>query len=118
MLHPLHFQAMPYHDPTGDIMAFRQFCLIADKIEADPSLLGIPLANIDRWLGNGHWAKRELNQWRAWIQEAQRSSEGQRRLLELLRDDSEEARDWKGYDPFPGVLTKIEMSPFEWTSRH
>ncbi len=51
---------MSYHDPTGDLLAFRQFCLIADKIEADPGLLQIPLANITRWLGNGHWAAREL----------------------------------------------------------
>ena len=36
----------PYHDPEGDRMAHLQFCLIADKIEADPSLLRIPLANI------------------------------------------------------------------------
>jgi hypothetical protein len=109
---------MPYHDPTGDIMAFRQFCLIADKIEADPTLLAIPLKNITRWLGNGHWARRELGQWQAWIEEAQRSPEALRRLLGLLRDDSENARDWKGFSPFPGILSKAERLVGVCASRH
>lgn len=108
----------PYHDPEGDRIAHLQFCLIADKIEADPSLLRIPLANIARWLGNGHWAKKELAQWRTWIEAAQASSQGMQRLLDLLRDDSEQAREWKGWEPFPGVLNKDEMEPLTWTSRH
>jgi hypothetical protein len=40
------------------------------------------------------------------------------RLLDLLRDDSEESRDWKGFSPFPGILTKEELEPLIWTSRH
>lgn len=109
---------MPYHDPTGDLMAWRQFCLIADRIEAEPELLEIPLANITRWLDNGHWAKRELAQWREWIEAAQQSPASLQRLLDLLRDDTEEARDWKGYDPFAGLLTEEELAPLTWTSRH
>lgn len=105
-------------DSEGDRIAHQRFCLIADKIEADPSLLRIPLENIARWLGNGHWAKRELGMWRAWIGAAQASPEGLGRLLALLRDDSEEAREWKGWSPFPGVLTKEELRPLTWTSRH
>ena len=38
--------------------------------------------------------------------------------LDLLRDDSEEARDWKGYDPFPGILTEADLDINAWTSRH
>ena len=109
---------MPYHDPTGDQLAFRQFCRIADKIGADPALLEIPLANIGRWLANDHWAKRELGQWRSWIEDAQRSPEGLRFLLDLLRDDGEESRDWKGFSPFPGILTKEERQEGLCTSRH
>lgn len=109
---------MPYHDPTGDLLAFRQFCRIADKIEADPALLEIPLANIGRWLGNGHWAKCELGQWRRWIEDARHSPEGLLFLLAFLRDDSEESRDWKGFDPFPGILTEQELAPLSWISRH
>ena len=114
----MELPAMPYHDPTGDQLAFRQFCRIADKIAAEPALLEIPLANIDRWLANGHWARRELSQWRTWIEEAQTSPDGLRHLLEWLRDDGEDARDWKGYDPFPGILSDEELAPLLWTSRH
>lgn len=113
-----HIEAMPYHDPTGDLLAFRQFCRIADKIEADPAVLEIPLANIRRWLGDGHWAKRELGQWRRWIEDAQSSPEGLGFLLALLRDDSEESRDWKGFSPFPGILTKAERQEGLCISRH
>ncbi len=113
-----HSGGMPYHDPSGDVLAFRQFCRIADRIEADPALLAVPLANIARWLERGHWAKRELNQWRDWILEAQRETDGMERLLRLLRDDGEEAREWKGFDPFAGLLTAEEMEPLLWMSRH
>ncbi|MFO1484442.1 MAG: hypothetical protein U1F71_13870 [Verrucomicrobiaceae bacterium] len=109
---------MPYHDPEGDRLAHQQFCLIADKIEADPALLRIPLENIERWLGRGHWAGRELNQWRQWIEAAQVSPAGMTRLLDLLRDDSEEAREWKGFAPFAGVLTTEERRGFLCASRH
>lgn len=109
---------MPYHDPTGDQLAFRQFRRIADKIAADPALLEIPLANIDRWLANGHWARRELGQWRTWIEDARSSPDGLRHLLELLRDDGEEARNWKGFSPFPGILSKAERSEGLCISRH
>ncbi len=108
----------PYHDPEGDRMAHLQYCFIADKIEADPTLLRIPLANIARWLGNGHWAKKELAQWRTWIEAAQASRQGMQRLLDLLRDDSEESREWKGFEPFPGVLNTQERRQFLCTSRH
>jgi hypothetical protein len=109
---------MPYHDPEGDRLAHQQFCLIADKIEADPALLRIPLENIERWLGRGHWAGRELNQWRQWIETAQDSPAGMTRLLDLLRNDSEEAREWKGFSPFAGVLTPEERQGFLCASRH
>jgi len=109
---------MPYHDPEGDRLAHQQFCLIADKIEADPALLRIPLENIERWLGRGHWAVREWNQWRQWIDSAQTSPSAMKRLLELLRDDSEEARELKGFAPFAGVLTTEERRGFVCASRH
>jgi len=108
----------PYHDPTGDRMEHQRFCLIADKIEADPALLSIPLANMERWLAGGHHAKREFAQWRAWIEAARESPAGRSRLLDLLRDDSEEARDWKGFSPFAGILTKQERQAFLCASRH
>lgn len=108
----------PYHDPTGDWMAHQRYLLMADKIEADPSLLHIPLENMERWLARGHMAKRQLAQWRTWIEAAQETEAGMKRLLDFLRDDSEESRDWKGFSPFAGILTDEEMAPYVWTSRH
>lgn len=88
--------------------SFARFRAIADKIEADPGLLEIPLANIARWLAQGNSAPHRLEQWRAIVLEAKRSADGMAQLLGLLRDDSEEARHLKSYAPFPGVLTMEE----------
>ncbi len=82
--------------------------LVADKIERDPSLLRIPLENIDRWLAHGHSAPHRLEQWRQIILRAQESSDKFQELLALLRDGSEQAVHFKSFDPFPGVLTTME----------
>lgn len=88
--------------------SFRRFCMIADKIEANPAWLAKPLANIDRWLAQGHDAVRRLEQWRGIIESAQMSDEGMEALLSLLRDDSEEARHLKSYAPMSGIITSEE----------
>jgi hypothetical protein len=92
--------------------------LIADKIEADPALLEIPLANIARWLGKGHSAKSRLEGWRTMIHDAQTSDEGMAQLLFILRDQEWESVQWKGYSPFPGILNKDEVRNLSWSSRH
>ena len=79
----------------------------ADKLAEHPELLSVPLDNIARWIASGkHTAAsvKRLEQWRAWILEAQQEETAFRRLLDLLRDDSEEARHWKSWSPFAGVL--------------
>ena len=81
---------------------------IADKIEAQPELLAIPLANIARWLGQNHSAPHRLEQWRQIIFEAQASAEGLKRLLAILRDPGEEATHLRSFDPFPGILNSAE----------
>lgn len=86
--------------------------LVADKVERDPSLLHIPLENIDRWLANGHTAPHRLEQWRQIILRAQGSGEGLQELLKLLRDQNEPALHLKSFDPFPGVLTTEERRQF------
>jgi len=53
-------------------------------------------------------APQRLEQWRTLILAAQTSSDGLARLLEILRDDSEEIRQLKSYSPFVGVLTSRE----------
>lgn len=102
----------------GDRMEHERFCLIADKIEADPSLLCIPLENITRWIERGTHSKNMLDIWITKIKAAQSSKAGMAALLTTLRDDSEDIRFLKGFSPFPGVLTKKERRALPWTSRH
>jgi hypothetical protein len=82
--------------------------LVADEIEQNPSLLRVPLENIERLLANGISASHRLEQWRGIILRAQKFSEGFQALLDLLRSRTEEAEHLKSFDPFPGVLTTAE----------
>ena len=82
--------------------------LIADKIERDPSLLRIPLENIERWLNEARPAAHRLEQWRDLIHEAQDSTEGMTKFLTLLRDQSEPTLYLKSFNVFPRVLTTKE----------
>ena len=81
---------------------------IADKIEAQPELLEIALANIERWLAQDHSAPHRLEQWRQIILEARASADGLRRLLAILRDPGEAATHLRSFSPFAGVLTTQE----------
>ncbi len=105
-------------EPTGDRVSADRYRLIADKIAADPTLLDIPLANIARWLGNGHSAVNRLEGWRRMILDAKASREGMEKLLFILRDQDWESVMWKGYSPFPGILNKSEIAQLSWNSRH
>jgi hypothetical protein len=90
----------------------------ADKIERQPGLLSIPLANIERWLASGALGNPQpLLEWRALIEAAQSCPQGMQALLQLMRDDREEAWYLKTCSPFPGVLTKQERRQFRcaWT---
>ena len=73
--------------------------LVADKLEREPSLLPIPLANIDRWLANGHTAPRRLEQWREILLGARQSPEQFQKLLALLRDRSESIERLREFSP-------------------
>lgn len=90
----------------------------AAKIEADPSLLEIPLANIDRWLARSGDGRERLEHWRTLIKEARNSPAAMRRLLDLLRADDENSRQMKSYSPFPGILSPEEVDRFECAWRH
>ncbi len=84
--------------------------LAADKLEGDPSLLRIPLGNIDRWIANGHTAPQRLEQWRQIILRAEASPEGFQELLALLRDRSDATERLREFAPFAGVLTAAERA--------
>ena len=85
--------------------------LEADKIERDPSLLHIPLENIDRWIANGHTAPHRLEQWRQIILAAQQSPEGLQELLRILRDKSDATERLRAFSPMAGILTPAETLP-------
>jgi hypothetical protein len=108
----------PYHDPTGDEMEHKYFCYLADKFEADPSLLERPVRTIQRWLSIDHHGAHALLKWRQLIEAAMQSAEGMKSLVTVLRADDEETRCFKGFAPFPGILTREERRQFLCDSRH
>jgi hypothetical protein len=85
--------------------------LVAEKLAHEPSLLRIPLENIDRRLANGDISPLRLEQWRQIILRAQASPEGFQELLALLRDRSEATERLRDFAPFAGVLTAAERLP-------
>ena len=96
-----------HHDPPmlSDLLAHT----VADKLEADPSLLRIPLKNIDRWISQGVLSAPEwFRQWRELLEAARRDAASLRSLLIILRSDTEEARRWRDFSPFAGVLSAEE----------
>ncbi len=91
---------------------YASFCLIADKVEADPSLLRVPLENIERWRARGIWAQDMLDLWEEKLKVARESPKGFRHLLAILRDDSEDMRYFKGFSPMAGILSMEENARF------
>jgi len=66
---------------------------VADKLEADPSLLRIPLANISRWINTGVLSAPEwYHRWRDLLEQATRDPVSLRSVLIILRTDTEETR--------------------------
>ncbi len=98
--------------------SFRRYLKMADKIEADPALLDIPLANIARWLAQGHSGPHRLEQWRGIILRARETPEGMTALLTLMRDNSEEAQHLKSFSPMVGLLTREERDLFRCSYAH
>src|SRR5258708_15307683 len=74
---------------------------VADKLEADPSLLRIPLENIDRWINQGVLSAPEWSRhWRELLERARHDADSLRNVLAILRAHSEEARRWRDFSPF------------------
>lgn len=85
------------------------FSAVACKLDEQPSLLEIPLQNIERWVARGHPDAQRLLEWREKIHEAQSSKKAFTRLLALLRDSSPRSLRWKGFSPFAGILSQTEL---------
>ena len=79
---------------------------VADELERDRGLLRIPLENIGRWLQQGPISSPGwLERWRELLEKARGDEDAFRRILEILRSDAEEARRWRDFSPFAGVLS-------------
>jgi|GEM_PF-1012170 len=118
---PTHVRYLPLmheHDDTGDKLEHAYFCYLADKFEREPELLEIPLRVISRWRQRGTGGGAYLLRWETLIQAARGSETSLKELVGVLRADDEETRDFKGSDPFPGVLNDGEKEQFICVSRH
>jgi len=96
----------PFSTTTlGDLLARA----VADKLERDPSLLRIAIQNIDRWLAHGVISTPErFLRWRELCEQAGSDATALKSILERLRSETEEARRWRDFSPFAGVLSPAE----------
>ena len=79
---------------------------VADELERDHDRLRIPLENIARWLTQGDVSSPVwLERWRDLLERAREDEAAHDRVLELLRSDTPEARRWREFSPFAGVLS-------------
>lgn len=96
----------------------QRWLFLADKLEAAPELLEIPVNNIHRWKQEGRLGDTSfLDRWLEMILSAQSSRAGMKKLLDFLRQDGEQTRELKSCSPFAGVLTREERDQFTcaWT---
>lgn len=82
--------------------------LIADKVERNPSVVNAALETLKKWKAIGAAPQARLAEWRKILLDAKRGRAGLKRLLALLRDDSEKNRRLLDFAPFAGVLSREE----------
>lgn len=80
--------------------------VIAGKIRANPKLVQIALANIERWLANPDYSESSRQAVLEWKSIIENSPVGA--LVALLESDSEEACRLRQSSPFCGILTPDE----------
>lgn len=88
--------------------AMNLYPLIADKAENDPSVVNTAWTTLQKWEEMGYAPPARLAQWRRILRDARRGKAGRKRLLAVLRDDSEDNRRLLDFAPFAGVLTREE----------
>ena len=95
-------------DRPDRIALMNLFPLIAAKLERDPTLLCEALNTAHRWIEEQRTPIHRVETWRDLIQNAMSSNAAFEQLLNLLRDESEEARRLKDFAPFAGLLSREE----------
>lgn len=81
---------------------------LADKLTAQPGLLGVARENCARWLREGHSGANRLREWDVLLAEAQADEAGFARLRKVLLDDDESSARLREFHPLAGILTREE----------
>ena len=76
---------------------------IANRIERDPTLVSVAIANLARWLERKGYEERGCAEWRQILSELDTSD-----LVLLLKSSSEESKRFRQSSPFTGILTQAE----------
>ncbi len=103
---------------SPDQLAHQKWCRIADRIEADPALLQIPIRNIERCSKTRTDGLSMLTRWKSLIDSSLTDKSEFLKLLTLLRSNSEDSLLLKYYSPFAGVLSSAEVDEFTCACRH
>ena len=82
--------------------------LIADKVEKDPAIVDMALTTLAHWKAIDAAPPARLTAWTRILDAAKRGNEGRKRLLSILRSDTERNRRLLDCAPFAGVLTREE----------
>ena len=84
---------------------------VAEVLELSPERLEIPLQNIERWLAKKEEPPDRFIEWKSLILKAQSSPQEFKRLLAILRSNTESDLHLKSFTPFHGILTREERRP-------
>lgn len=82
---------------------------LAQRVKADPACLELPLANIERWLGQGRLQKGPLLEWRKRLEAARHSKLELVALTDWMAAPNHDSEPLKSCSPFPGLLSDTEL---------
>lgn len=82
---------------------------LAQRVKADPRCLELPLANTERWLGQGRLQAAPLLEWRRRLEGAKRSMPELMALTEWMAAPNHDSEPLKSCSPFVGLLSETKM---------
>jgi len=94
--------------PDNVSLPMNLYPLIADKVESNPAVVNAALTTLTKWEAMGVAPPVRLAKWRRILNDAKRGKAGMKRLIAVLRDDSEHNRRLLNFSPFAGVLAREE----------
>lgn len=106
------------YDQVPDQIEWEKFCLIADKIEADPSLLDRPISILDGWLARSQRHTPSLEDWKTKLEAAKLSKEAMASLCHQLRSSDITQIELNERSPIGFVLTRAEHDLWPYECRH